>query len=640
LRGADNHIIGAVMVLRDVTERERLEREAAERATELATVVQAMPDSVALFDTNGQAVLVNAAFHDLFALDQRPGFFGQSMEERRRLLEISDVDGGPLPSERSPLERVLRHGETLTGAAAMVIRTEAPDGRVLDLEVVGRPVYDAIGDAGPGQGRVRGAILLYRDVTERRRLERRTREALDALLRMAEALVVAPEGSRQPTPGATLDVASVFSETRDAPLPVSAASLTNSVARRVAELAREVLGATRLSMHALDPETQTPVPLAVTGLTPEQERDWFTGWDERPLRDTPVLNAVLDERPGIVRVLDLAQPPYDELRVRFGIQTLALAPMQVGDQLVGVLALDYGGAPHVYTDDELDLTAAVARLAGLIIERDRLLHEREQARSRALALAEANRRMDEFLSIASHEIKTPLTAIKANVQLARRQAIRALTIAREQGYAQARELELVANLAARAAAAADRQERLVADLLDVSRLTSSHLELRPERVDLAEILRDTIEEQRLTQPGRRLHVSGLVGPMMVEADAERIRQVITNYLGNALKYSPEGCPVEIQLAVEAQRARVTVRDEGTGIPREELERIWDRFQRAADAQHVSGSSVGLGLGLYIAREIVERHHGAVGVESVVGRGSTFWFTLPLVADPPKSSGDG
>ena len=640
LRDADNQVTGAVMVLRDVTERERLEREAAQRATELATVVQAMPDAVALFDATGQAALVNAAFHELFALDQRPAFFGQSIEERRRLLEISDVDGNPLPPERSPLERVLRRGETLTGGAALVIRTEAPDGRLLDLEVVGRPVYDTGGGPEPGHERVRGAILLYRDVTERRRLERRTREALDALLRMAEALVVAPEASRQtPSTVRVADDAETPNAAPAYPAAAPGASTAISVVRRVAELARDVLGASRLSMYALDSETQIPMPLAVAGLSSAQERDWYSHSPGRPLRDTPVLNAILDEQPGIVRVLDLTRPPYDGLEVRFGFQTLALAPMQVGEQLVGVLAVDHGDVSHIYADDELDLIAGVARLAALIIERDRLLRERELAHGQALALAEANRRMDEFLSIASHEIKTPLTAIKANVQLVRRQASRALATAREQGYAYTRELELVANLASRAAAAADRQDRLVTDLLDVSRFTSGHLELRPARMDLAELLRDTVEEQRLTQPGRRLHVSGLVGPVVVEADAERIRQVIINYLSNALKYSPEDRSVDIQLTVDGRSARVTVRDEGTGIPHEELERIWNRFERARDAQHISGSSVGLGLGLYIAREIVERHHGTVGVESVVGQGSTVWFTLPLASDLDQVGSD-
>ena len=105
--------------------------------------------------------------------------------------------------------------------------------------------------------------------------------------------------------------------------------------------------------------------------------------------------------------------------------------------------------------------------------------------------------------------------------------------------------------------------------------------------------------------------------------------MVTNYLTNALKYSPADRPVEVGIDVEPEHARVWVRDHGQGLPLSEQERIWERFHRVKGVEVQSGAGVGLGLGLYVSRMIVERHQGQVGVQSTTGQGATFWFTLPL-----------
>ncbi len=177
----------------------------------------------------------------------------------------------------------------------------------------------------------------------------------------------------------------------------------------------------------------------------------------------------------------------------------------------------------------------------------------------------------------------------------------------------------------------ERLEALVNDLVDVSRIQAGKLELRPEPTDLVAIVREVVEEQREAAPSAP-HPPPASPPTLsvpVYADAGRIEQVVTNYLTNALKYSPADHPVEVGIAVEPGQARVWVRDFGPGLPAEEQEHIWERFHRVQGVEVQSGAGVGLGLGLYISRMIVERHQGQVGVESALGAGSTFWFTLPL-----------
>jgi signal transduction histidine kinase len=115
-------------------------------------------------------------------------------------------------------------------------------------------------------------------------------------------------------------------------------------------------------------------------------------------------------------------------------------------------------------------------------------------------------------------------------------------------------------------------------------------------------------------------------------DAERISQVISNYVINALKYAPEDQPIEVRLEQKGERALFSVRDRGPGLSPSEQEKIWERFQRVEGIKRQRGFAVGMGLGLYISRAIIEQHQGEVGVESVKGEGSTFWFTLPLIED--------
>jgi len=266
--------------------------------------------------------------------------------------------------------------------------------------------------------------------------------------------------------------------------------------------------------------------------------------------------------------------------------------------------------------------------ATLEINRD--ITERWLRDAKVQALSETTRQMDEFLGIASHELRTPLTAIKGNLQLAKRQLNRML---KQDGITKeevASTITAVQGLLDRAERQATIQNRLVNDLIDVSRIHADRLELQVEPCDLTGIVREVVEDQRDTSPTRTILFESPTVEAPVQADIDRVGQVVNNYLSNALKYSEETHPVEVHIELEGSVVRVSVRDEGPGLPPGEQERIWDRFYRAEGVEVKSGSGVGLGLGLHICRTIIEQLGGQVGVESKEGVGSTFWFTLPLV----------
>lgn len=603
IRDGAGKISGAVMVCRDMTERRRLGHEVRERAAQLEATFQAMVNGVVIYDAAGHIAWMNPAARALFEAAAEPAFIERPIDVRTRQLDVFDGQGQPLAPEHWPGARILR-GEVLVGPEAMDVMFQTREGREVWTTVTGAPIRD-------GDGHIAGGIVLYHDVTDRQRVQQRTHDTLAALLAMAEALVQEP----------------------DAPMSTGASASTSTqrplhsaTAHRLAELTASVLGCTRVSISTIDPETQIVRAVAVVGLTPEQEPQWWLNQEQQTTRfgEGGKPDEVARFAAGELFVVDYTQPPLNAAPNPYNITTALVVPMRTGEHLVGMMALDFGGEPHVFQQDELALAGAVGKLAAAVIERERLLRQRAADEAQVLALTEANRRMDEFLGIASHELRTPVTVIKANVQLIGRR-IQAGSV-HANGISQ-RELTLMQSTERQI----ERLVRLVNDLVDVSRVRAGKLEMRREPCDLVAIVRDAVEGQRLSAPERTITLKLPDEPITLIADADRIGQVVTNYVTNALKYSPTNKPVAVELRLDKETAWLGVRDQGQGIPLQEQPRVWDLFHQSPGIVVQSGSAVGLGLGLHICQTIITRHGGEVGVESKPGKGATFWFTLPLNA---------
>jgi signal transduction histidine kinase len=298
---------------------------------------------------------------------------------------------------------------------------------------------------------------------------------------------------------------------------------------------------------------------------------------------------------------------------------------------VGTLLVDYLEADNDSArQDEMLLTSTLARLGALVLEQDRLLRGWAVARASELALSEIQAQMDTFLGIASHELRAPLAVLKIGLELAVWR-LRNLTSGEHAEPAMIGPgLQPAVEQLSQTSLQVERLQRLVDDLVDISRIQAGKLDLRLSQADLVAIVRTMVEEQEQAAPERTISFHGPADlAVPVYADAGRIEQVVTNFLTNALKYSPADQPVDVGVEVEPQQARVWVRDHGPGLPLEEQEHIWERFHQVKAIQVQTGGGVGLGLGLYISRMIIERHQGEIGVESAPGRGSTFWFTLAM-----------
>ena len=246
------------------------------------------------------------------------------------------------------------------------------------------------------------------------------------------------------------------------------------------------------------------------------------------------------------------------------------------------------------------------------------------------AQKEADKQKDAFISLISHELRTPLTSIKGNIQLAQRRLQRFTQIAESFSSEEKTVIDEVGLLLQRAVHQTGMQNRLINDLLDVSRIDANKLELSPTPHDLVAIVRETVENLHSTIPNRQLLFEHSEhAQVLVMVDTDRISQVIANYVTNALKYSATSEPVIVGLTVEGTEAKVWVRDFGLGLTPEEQEKVWHRFYQVPNSGAHSGHKVGLGLGLYICQMLIKQHNGKVGVDSRLGEGCTFWFTLPI-----------
>ena len=239
-----------------------------------------------------------------------------------------------------------------------------------------------------------------------------------------------------------------------------------------------------------------------------------------------------------------------------------------------------------------------------------LVKAREMAQENANEMRDVIRQKDEFLSIASHELKTPVTSMKAILQVLDRMEL---------------PIEQAANFVKKASRQVNRLSVLVNDLLDVSSLQAGKMQFYFEQFSLDDMVKDVIEQHQHAQQKHKIFLEGSTHKL-ISGDRNRLEQVLNNLLSNAVKYSPDADEVIVSTEVGSDYVKVSVIDHGIGIPEDKMEHVFERFYRVEE----SGMSFsGLGLGLYISSEIIKRHGGDIGVERNTGQGSIFWFTLPV-----------
>ena len=289
------------------------------------------------------------------------------------------------------------------------------------------------------------------------------------------------------------------------------------------------------------------------------------------------------------------------------------APLIAGGQVMGALVAD-SLTPGFYCDEDLYTVAAFADLAAVAIQKARLYHETRVAYE---DLRELDRLKDEFVANVSHELRTPLTFVKGYVEYLL------------EGYAgdlspdQREALEIVL----------DRSDAVIHLVNDIISLKQADMvTIVPELVDIALVVAACVQGSHAAAERAGISVNQHTEPdlPLVLADARRLEQVLDNLIGNAIKFSASGGSITASVTREGNDAvLVAISDTGIGIPLDRIDKIWERFYQVDS--HWTRQRAGTGLGLTIAKQIVEAHGGEIRVESIPGAGSTFSFTLPVAS---------
>lgn len=542
-------------------------------------LLESAPDAIVIVDQAGRIVLVNGQAEVMFGYP-REQMIGQPVE----LL---------LPERFRAAHRDHRH-----------IYADAPRTRPMGigLELRGRrsdgsefPVEISLSPLETEEGLLITSII--RDVTERQRMEQERR----ALLEQARAAQAEAERAVEM-------VQRLLSVSDTALAHLTLEELLADLLDRL----QDALHADAIVIYLLEPESNTLVPRAVKGVAGLLESDVHV-----PVGRGFAGSIAAEQRPKVleeVREGDLLNPLLREK----GVRSLLGAPLVIAGRMIGVVNVGTL-KPRRFDDDDVRLLQLAGDRIALAVENALLYREAQQA-------VQAR---EEFLSIAAHELKTPLTTVKGWVEL----LVAAL---RDPETVDA---ESIAMFAQELQGQVGRLEALIADLLDASRVQQRRLGLRPEPTDLAALAGRVLArfEHAPERTSQHTLVLDAPGPVHGVWDPDRLDQVLTNLISNALKYSPQGGDVCLRVGLDGDHATVVVTDQGIGISAEEQAQLFQPFARGEVARRTAS---GTGLGLYITTDIVEQHGGTLELESAPGAGTTVRVRLPLItpdgASPVRS----
>ncbi|GAA4803930.1 response regulator [Olivibacter ginsenosidimutans] len=273
-----------------------------------------------------------------------------------------------------------------------------------------------------------------------------------------------------------------------------------------------------------------------------------------------------------------------------------------------------GGIDYLTKPFDPDILLLKVKTFYRLSEQAKAMHEmQEKLKQEIEHRKQLENKKDEFISIASHELKTPLTSVRGYLQLLER-------------LPETKNNEKLTNYLAKTSAQLDKLRDLIDDLLDISKIESGKMKFNFQYISVEKLINNTIENISQMHPR---HVFKRIGNQdtLIYGDEMRLEQVLINYLTNAIKYAPNSEEIHVVSEVLSDnKVKIGVRDFGIGIPKDKLDQLFNKFYRVEESSY---KFQGLGMGLYICREIIERHKGVYGVESEVNNGSFFYFELPI-----------
>jgi len=577
VRSATGAPLYLVAFIEDITQRREAQSEASRSLSLLRATLESTADGILVVDLNGKILSFNQKVADMWGIP--PEVFASGDDQRainmalEKLVNPDDFVAKMMELYRHPEESsydvlALKDGRTFERYSQAQLIDDVPVGRVWS----------------------------FRDATSRRRAEEQEIELVQEQAARAEAENSQKRASLLAEASRVLSASFDYQTTLAALVRLAVPALADYCALDIvdAEDTFERIGEAHVdaAKSQLLREVARFPKSALTARHPLM-RVMTTGAPVLEADITPAFIRASFAEAGQRRVVEALEP-----------RSLICVPLVASGKPLGALTLVTSGSGRRYDIADLSLAADLARRAAIVVEHARLFHEAQQA----------TRARDDVLAVVAHDLRNPLNTVTMAVSLM-------LETTPLERVEERRQAEIVRR-------AADRMNRMIQDLLDVKRMESGRLttDLKPELP--ATLINDTIDMLRPLAAASTImleaHIEDDLPPVL--ADAARVQQVLSNLVGNAVKFTPRSGRITVCAEHIDGEVRFGVIDTGPGIPAEQLPHIFGRFWQAKSDHR------GIGLGLAIAKGIVEAHNGRIWVESHVGLGSTFYFTLPTATD--------
>lgn len=544
----DGELIGAYNTLVDITNQKMGE----EKQAILSAIVESSDDAIISKNLNGIIMSWNAGASKIFGYS----------EEEIIGKHITTLIPKQLQAEEEVIISNIKNGKKIDHFQTIRLHKS---GRAIAISLTVSPVKDS-------RGVITGASKIARDITGRLQTEKIIKEAAERL----EIL-----NSIGKTISEKLDVQEILQKVIDATTNITGAAF----------------GA--FFYNTVDEQGAPLILFALSGIPRETFEQLGVSGNIEVFE--PSLN---DE--GVVRSDNIKKDPeYGENASYFGlppgrlpvVSYLTVPVISTSDKVIGRL---FFGHPEqgIFKPEHEDLVVSIASQAAVALDNSVLFEE-----VKALSA-----KKDEFIALASHELKTPLTTVKGYLQMIARNA----------------NDDVTSLFIGKAINQVEKLDSLINDLLNVSKIQAGKLQFQMEVFDIRALLCDVIETFEYNSTSHKMICNIPGETIWVQADKQRIEQAMTNIITNAIKYSPKANVVYISLEETDADITVKVKDEGIGLTEQQKQQVFSRFFRAEGTHSISG----LGLGLYLTKEIIDRHNGVIGVNSKFGEGSEFYFTLP------------
>ena len=558
---------GIFIIVHDLTPQHLARLEVEKKEAELKKILNGVPALIGHWGSDLKNVNANAAYTQ---------YFGKTPEELRGV-HLRDFMGTELFEKMHPYVSAVLLGET----QSFETEIKTPSGGFRQMAVTYQPDI--------ADGFCKGFFVVATDISERKRAD-----TVMARINRAHRM----RGSSNHALLNIQDEATLLNEVCQI--------MVNEGGYRMAWVG-----------YAEHDEAKTVQRVAHAGFEDRYLETVNITWEDNERGRGPVGTAIRTGDLSVVQnmVGDQSFAPWHEAAIRRGYQGIVVLPLKSEGRTFGSLAI-YSGEADAFDGAEVEVLQELAVDLAMGISLLRLQVKRdwiEKALVDAKEAAERSLRMkSQFLDIAAHELRTPITSLSLLLQLAKKQS--------ETGQ------PVTSDILLRLRTQSDRLNRLVVDLLDISRLEKGMLILKPMPTELGSLISGCLEEFQILAPKRRFVFAGPTEPVVISLDHLRICQVLSNFLDNAVKYTPPDRAIEIALELKDSAVRVSVIDDGDGIAKDLQKDLFSAFSRGSNDATIRAS--GLGLGLSVCRGIIELHGGKVGVVSDEGRGSLFYFEIP------------